>query len=225
MSGRNAILGKLRGALGAAGESDSARRAAVEQRLAGAPRGLVPARGQLGAKERTALFCSMAEAVTATVERVGASDDVPLAVTRYLRSRNLAPSVRMGEDERLAGMNWASQRSLEVKHGPAGREDEVGVSHAFAGVAETGTIAMLSGKENPTTVNFVPENHIIVVEAADIAGDLETVIARMREKFGKGAMPRILNLITGPSRSGDIEQTMLLGAHGPRSLHIIVVGE
>ena len=215
-------MSKLRGAASVSA-NDDARRETVEKRLAKTPRGLIPARGQVEGEERIALFCQMAETVTATVERVKKTDDVPKAVTHYLRSKNLAPSVRMGEDKRLKRMDWASQKSLEVKRGRAEPEDEVGVSHAFAGVAETGTLALPSGRENPTTVNFVPDHHIIVVDAKDIAGDLETVISRLRRKFGRGDMPRLLNLITGPSRSGDIEQTMLLGAHGPRALHLIVV--
>ena len=59
--------------------------------------------------------------------------------------------------------------------------------------------------------------------AKDIAGDYESVLARVRNTYGKGRMPRTVNFITGPSRSGDIEQTLLLGAHGPRRLHIVVV--
>ena len=98
------------------------------------------------------------------------------------------------------------------------------VSPAFAGVAETGTLVMASGPENPTTLNFLPDNHIVVLQAQDIAGDFESVWARLREARGKGAMPRTLNMITGPSRSADIEQTLLLGAHGPRNLHIVLVG-
>jgi L-lactate dehydrogenase complex protein LldG len=70
----------------------------------------------------------------------------------------------------------------------------------------------------------LPEHHIVVVNASDIAGDLETVLARVRKAHGKGSMPRTLNLVTGPSRSGDIEQKIILGAHGPRALHLIVVG-
>jgi L-lactate dehydrogenase complex protein LldG len=99
------------------------------------------------------------------------------------------------------------------------------VSHAFAAVAETGTLAMTSGADNPTSLNFLPDNHVVVVEASDVAGDYETVWRRLREKFGDGVMPRAVNLITGPSRSADIEQTLILGAHGPRRLHVIVVGE
>jgi L-lactate dehydrogenase complex protein LldG len=99
------------------------------------------------------------------------------------------------------------------------------VSHAFAGVAETGTLVLTSGRDNPTTLNFLPDNHIVVVEAKDVVGDYETVWQRLRERFGTGNLPRTVNMITGPSRSADIEQTLILGAHGPRRLHVIIVGD
>jgi L-lactate dehydrogenase complex protein LldG len=97
------------------------------------------------------------------------------------------------------------------------------VSHAFGGVAETGTIVMVSGPENPSTLNFLPDNHIVVVSEKAITGDYETMWSKIRLSYGKGTMPRTVNWITGPSRSADIEQTILLGAHGPRRLHIVVV--
>jgi L-lactate dehydrogenase complex protein LldG len=99
------------------------------------------------------------------------------------------------------------------------------VSHAFAAVAETGTLVLVSGADNPTTLNFLPDVHIVVVETSDVTPDFETVMARLRSRFGADAMPRTVNMITGPSRSADIEQTLILGAHGPRKLHVIVVGE
>ena len=222
MSGREAILGKIRASLGSP-TSNAARADLVAKRLADAPVGVVPARGQLPEKERVGLFCAMAQKVAATVERVQQPEHVPEAVATYLRSKNLPASVRMGADERLRAMPWTAITSLEVKAGPAVSEDEVGVSHAVAGVAETGTVVLHSGPANPTTVNFLPEHHIVVVDAKEIAGDLETVFAKVRHAFGKGQMPRTLNLITGPSRSGDIEQKLLLGAHGPRALHLIVI--
>jgi L-lactate dehydrogenase complex protein LldG len=91
-------------------------------------------------------------------------------------------------------------------------------------VAESGTLALLSGPDNPTTLNFLPDTHIVVVDAGDIVGDYETVWRRLRERYGAGSMPRTVNFVTGPSRSADIEQTIILGAHGPRALHILVVG-
>src|SRR5262249_43969875 len=99
------------------------------------------------------------------------------------------------------------------------------VSHAFGGVAETGTLILTSGADNPTTLNFLPDNHIVVVDVNDVAGDFETIVAPLRRHFGAGQLRRVVNLITGPSRSADIEQTLILGAHGPRRLHVILVGE
>jgi len=222
MSARNAILNRLRLAL-REGSDDAARARAVEERLAAAPRGVIPARGQLPQQERIDLFCAMAVKFAASLERVETSADVPKAVAAYLRDRNLPARVRMGADRRLAQMPWDAERSLEIATGHAETDDMVGVSHALAGVAETGTVLLHSGADNPTTVNFLPEHHIVVLKVDDIAGDLEAVFDKVRQEFGKGNMPRTLNFITGPSRSADIEQTLLLGAHGPRALHMIVV--
>ena len=194
----------------------------VDERLARAPRGIIPMRGQLDLEGHVNLFREQAETVHATTAEVDSAADVPGEVARYLREKNLPAAIRMGEDSRLAAMDW-SATTLAIARGPSEGDDLNAVSHAFGGVAETGTLVMTSGADNPTTLNFLPDNHVVVIAAKDIAGDYEAVIARVREKFGKGAMPRVLNMITGPSRSGDIEQKLLLGAHGPRRLHIIVV--
>jgi L-lactate dehydrogenase complex protein LldG len=223
MSARANVLSRLRAALQVPTD-DSARKAAVAARLKSAPNGVIPARGQLEPKRQVDLFIAMAEKFAATVTRVKSGSDVPKAVTEYLRSKNLPARAAIGADPRLAAMPWSKQKSLDLKHGPSDGTDETGISHAFAAIAETGTLVMTSGADNPTTLNFLPENHIVVLDATSVAGDLETVMASIRKTYGKGAMPRTVNLITGPSRSGDIEQTILLGAHGPRALHIIVVG-
>jgi L-lactate dehydrogenase complex protein LldG len=224
MSGREAIMNKVRAAMRTAGSDDGDRRKEVNARLANTPAGIIPARGQLPPAERIAMFRAQAEKLSATVQQVRRPDGVPKAIAEYLRARNLPSSVRMGDDPRLTAMPWDKQKALEILHGPSDGYDEAGVSHAASGIAETGTLVMTSGHENPTTVNFLPEHHIVVVDAAAIDGDLETAFARIRKSYGKGVMPRTVNLISGPSRSGDVEQKIILGAHGPRALHIIVVG-
>jgi L-lactate dehydrogenase complex protein LldG len=223
MSGRGPILAKVRGAL-KVDAGDAGRTAVVAARLEKAPKGVIPQRGELPDKERLAMFCAMAERLSATVERVRSPEAVPRVVAAYLRQRNLPAKLRMGADRRLLAMPWDKQRALQVKPGPSDGDDEVGLSHATAAVAETGTLVLASGRDNPTTINFLPAHHIVVVDAADVEGDLEAALGRIRESFGKGRMPRTVNLISGPSRSGDIEQKIILGAHGPRALHVIVVG-
>ncbi|WP_075218088.1 LutC/YkgG family protein [Mongoliimonas terrestris] len=220
---RDAMIARVRRNLGVSG-TDVTRRAAVADRLARAPAGLVPARGQLDPDARVALFIAKAEGVQATTERVAAAAEIPAAVAAYLRRHNLPQRVRTGDDPRLAALDWSVGAGLDVTRGPSDGSDLVCVSHAVAGVAETGTLVLTSGPDNPTTLNFLPDVHMVVVDAGTIGGDYETVWRDLRSRLGKGVMPRTVNFVTGPSRSADIEQTLLLGAHGPRSLHVIVVG-
>ncbi len=223
MSAREAVLAKVRRALGVAGD-EAARTQAVAARIENPQPNLIPERGKRDRKGRVALFCEMAERVSSTVERLASPDDVPAAVGTHLRAHNLPMQIRSGADLVLASLPWDREPHLERLTGASDGHDAVSLSRAFAGVAESGTLMLLSGEDNPTTLNFLPDTHIVVVFADDIAGDYETVWRRIRETYGPGVLPRTVNLVTGPSRSGDIEQTLILGAHGPRDLHILVVG-
>ncbi len=220
---RDEILANIRRSLGVTGR-EAPRAAAVADRLGRGQAGVIPARGQLDGAARTDTFRREAELVSATVTILGLAAEVPAEVARFLRDNNLPASLRMGADPRLAAMDW-SATALDISRGPSDGSDLNAVSCAFAGVAETGTLAMVSGPDNPTTLNFLPDNHIVVLDAGDLEPDMESVWKRLRARFGPGLAPRVVNLITGPSRSADIEQTLLLGAHGPRRLHVVVVAE
>jgi L-lactate dehydrogenase complex protein LldG len=221
MSARDEVFATIRRSLGVRG-NEAIRKQIVADRLERAPKGVIPARGQVPGEDRIAVFKTQAELALATVAEVPGAAEVPKAVADYLRGHNLPAALRIGDDPRLVAMPWA-ETSLAVEYGRSDGADVNAVSHAFGGVAETGTVVMVSGPDNPSTLNFLPDNHIVVVSAKDIAADYETVWSKIRFAYGKGGMPRTVNLITGPSRSGDIEQTLLLGAHGPRRLHVILV--
>ncbi|KAA2236077.1 LutC/YkgG family protein [Salinarimonas soli] len=221
-SARDDILSNIRRSLGVTG-AERTRQGIVDERIDRAPRGVIPKRGQVSGRERLDLFRAQVEGALATITEVASPDEVPAAVAEFLRGHNLPATIRRGDDPRFAAMPWA-ETALEVSQGVSEGRDLNAVSHAFGGVAETGTLVMVSGPENPSTLNFLPDNHIVVVEAKDLQGDYESAWAKVRRAYGKGEMPRTVNFITGPSRSGDIEQTLLLGAHGPRRLHVIVVG-
>ena len=221
MTSRDVFLQSIRSSLGVNGP-DATRASVVSARLNAPPRGVVPARGQGDAAAVVETFKAEAKRAQATVIEVAAMQDVPKETARYLRDNNLPATLKIGADPRLAGMLW-SVTSLEVTSGPSDGSDPNGMNCAFGAVAKTGTLALTSGPENPSTLNFLPDNALVVVFAQDIASDFETVFTRLRQKFGAGLMPRTLNFVTGPSRSADIEQTLLLGAHGPRKLHIIIV--
>jgi L-lactate dehydrogenase complex protein LldG len=223
MTARDDVLFNIRRSLGVRG-SEAPRKTVVAERLRSAPAGIIPTRGQRDGADRLALFKMQAELAQATVAAVATAVDVPAEVARYFRDNNLPTTVRTGLDDRLTGLPWQNT-TLEVTTGRSTGLDLNAVSHAFGGVAETGTLVVVSGAANPTSLNFLPDNHLVVLNAGDIVGDYETIWRRLRERYGKGCLPRTVNLISGPSRSADIEQTIFLGAHGPRRLHIIVVGE
>lgn len=222
MSARETVLTSIRYALGVTG-TEAPRRKEVADRMRDHPRGVIPQRGQLPDAERVALCLEKIEAVAGTTERIPALSELPAAVANYLRANNLPLAVKRGSDPRLAAVHWEYEPVLTVAVGASDGNDLAGISYAYGAAAETGTLVLLSGPENPTTLNFLPDNHIVVVAAGTIAGDYETVLARLREERGAEGLPRAINLVTGPSRTADIEQTLILGAHGPRRLHVIVL--
>jgi len=223
MSARSQILDGIRRSLHR-GELVGDARAAVDQRLATPPRGPVVARAQLPQPEKVALFCQWAEANNATVARV-AAPEVPAEVAGYLARNNLPASAVMAPSPQLDRYAWGSQKMLSLRRGRPEASDQVSITGAFAGIAETGTLVMTSGPEHPVSLNLLPDTHVVVLREADIVSGYEDVWARLRDRYGKNAMPRTVNTITGPSRTGDIEQAMELGAHGPRRMHIVVVRE
>lgn len=218
MSSRAEILGKIRQGLGREALGD-AEKAALEARTAAHERGPRPSRIEREADALTDLFVEYAEGVDVSVDRVASMSDVPDKVADYLARENLPASLRVAPDPSLDDIPWDQRPTLTVSKGKTDGTDEVGLTGAFAGIAETGTLMMRSGPEHPTTLNFLPDTHVVVVRKSQIVGSYEDAWERIRE----GDMPRTVNFITGPSRTGDIEQTIFMGAHGPRRVHIVLV--
>ena len=154
---------------------------------------------------------------SATLERLPSAAEVGSAVARFVAAMGCPPRVRVSAA--LANVAWPAE--LEVMTGAAQREDSTSVTPCFAAVAESGGIVTLSGADTPSTLNFVPDNHIVVVRAAQVVPHFEDVWTQFRAS-GR-PMPRTINIISGPSRTADIEQTIQLGAHGPRRLHILLL--
>ncbi|MFZ1814620.1 MAG: LUD domain-containing protein [Rhizobiaceae bacterium] len=215
---RSAILARIRANTVPANGPDL-REVQVNARLKAHPRGILPA---LPIDDPVAMFRSKAEAASASVDVI-TSRQAGAAILKWLRDHNLPQALRMGKDARLHKIDWKRRNGPEILHGPSDGNDLVGLSHALGGIAETGTLLLASGPDNPTSINFLPENHIVVLNAADIEANHEPLWTKIRRKYGAGRMPRTINMITGPSRSADIEQTLILGAHGPVRLHIIIL--
>ena len=160
--------------------------------------------------------------VSATVSRVSGVNEVAAAIGQYLEQHELDTAIVMSDDALLEQVDWPDAWQIETR--PARGTDRVSVTGAFCAIAETGTLALLSAAASPTTLNFLPDNHIVVIRAEQIVSHIEDLWSLMRKRNdGSPVMPRTVNLITGPSRTADVEQTIQLGAHGPRRFHVVLV--
>ena len=211
MSGdRATILGRLRQSLG---KGRGRRDDAVEEWLARRGRGPLPAVGD----DLTARFVAQAEAAFATVERVRSDAEI---VARIRAGVPAGASLAAAPHPRLASLPWPAADTPPA--GTATAEDTVGVVAATAGIAETGSLAFLTGRHFPAALGLLPDHLFCLLEAHAIVTHPEDLWARLRAD-GQ-VMPRALQLVTGPSRTADVEQTMQLGAHGPRRLTILLAG-
>lgn len=224
---RNAILARVRRSLGVT-SGDSKRQARAADRIAAHTSTLVPERGRRAGDALYAQFRALLEGQAATLLEAATTADVPGVLSRYIESLGDAAgrpaAIRIGEDQRLAAMPWSEIDWIDVRKGAAMPADRIGLSHAMAGISETGTLVIAAGRDNPVTLAFMPETHVIVVERAAIVASYEDAVALVRAAFGPSGMPRTLNYISGPSRTADIGGKIVIGAHGPRRLCVIVSG-
>jgi L-lactate dehydrogenase complex protein LldG len=217
---REQILTGIRDSLGR-DALDTANLASIRDRLNRHPRHIVPARVDLEADGLVDLFVAKARGVSASVAEIEEMTDVPGAVMNYLAGENLP--ARLVQAPALAEMDWKLAPTMETRTGIAKEGDETSLTTAVAGVAETGTLLLASGPETPTTLNFVPPTHIVILRRDAVVGPYEDAWDMLRAfSDGKGE-PRAANFITGPSRTGDIEQKIEIGVHGPLRLHILIV--
>lgn len=195
---------------------------ALRARLVAHPRHPIPARSRLDHAGQVALFVANVEKEFGTVARVEDQAAVPSAVADYLAAQNLPSQFVIAPHPRLREIDWSSRPLLRFREGRAEASDVVAIQHGFAGIAETGTLMLPSAPQRPTTLNLLAEAAIVVLRADRVVGAYEEAWDLLRAELP--GMPRNVMLVTGPSRSADIEQTLELGAHGPRRLHVVLVG-
>lgn len=218
--GREAILNAIRRGL-RRGPLAADQRAMLHARLAAHPRHLIPARSRLPHAEALAQFVRNVEKEFGSVARVADISQVPDAVADYVAAQNLPMSVVVAPHPVLQELPWSNRPLLSVRTGRAEASDQISVQRAFAGISETGTVMLPATAETPATLNLLPDTEIVVLSASRVVGPYEDAWDLLRRELGD--MPRNVMLVTGPSRSADIEQALELGAHGPRQLHIVLV--
>jgi L-lactate dehydrogenase complex protein LldG len=208
-----AIFATLHGAL-KRGPLDEVQRAALDARMANPPRHVRPAQEA----DKLERFIRKFESRAGTTQRVASLAEVPAAVEAYRVGKKLPPRVMIAGA--LADLPWPAE--WDIGHGAAGKEETLSVTPCLAAIAETGSLMLGAAPGSPTTHNFVPDDLVVVLEVGRIVAYFEDAWAVLRAR--PEGMPRATNIISGPSRTADVEQTIQLGAHGPRRVHVILVG-
>jgi L-lactate dehydrogenase complex protein LldG len=215
MGSRERILARIRQLQGRGGTRPSqAELEAVETYVRAHPRGTLPP----VEPDLVARFRARAEAMQSTSEEIAGKSEAAPAVARYLKSGNLSLTGCVWPQ--LADLDWRGV-GLALEPREANGSDAVGVTDAFAAIAETGTLVFASGPDAPSTVSLLPETHVAVLDARRIVPHMEDAWALLRAEFGQ--LPRAINFVSGPSRTADIDQTIVMGAHGPYRVHIVVI--
>ncbi len=210
---RETVLRALRDALKGDVSNAAADRSA--ERLAQRPIGPKPAL----AGPPLEVFVARAEAAGSSLSRVTEKQAAAQAIIGYLEDRGLPRELVVDSSPLLGNLPWPAD--VSVRQPPLRTEDQTALTLAYAAVAETGSLVLLSSAETPTALNFLPDHYICLLLANRIVAHLEDLWALMRAE--SRVMPRAVNLITGPSRTADVEQTIQMGAHGPRSVHIVLM--
>ncbi|UFM63967.1 LUD domain-containing protein [Paracoccus sp. MA] len=175
------------------------------------------ARPRLAAPSLPDAFAQKATALGTSIDRVASLADVPRAMARYLDAHGLPPRFAMQPAPDLAALDWQGL----APHPGLAPDEPAALGLALHGIAESGSLVIHSGPENPILMAFLPLHHVVLLREATLLPYLEDYAARLSAE----TVPRNAILITGPSGTTDIEGSYVRGAHGPGFLHVILIAE
>lgn len=210
---RNNILERIRKANRHIPQADLV--AVVNERLQRHPRGPRPH----WQEELLLRFINKVKQAAASLEYINSQQDIVQAVVSYIKEHALDESLVRTDTPLLNTLKWPDSFQAEAR--AATSQDMVVLVEAYAAVAETGSVVMCSSENTPVSLNFLPDHYLCVVHKHRIVSSMEDLWDRIRQD---GPMlPRAINIITGPSRTADVEQIIQMGAHGPRRVHLLLL--
>lgn len=215
MSARDNILARIRQRSGRRGPTTEAELAAARAHAALHLRGPLPSIARHDPVTHFIAECARLKTTTAEVAELAA---VPAAVARYVAANALAARC-VGWHE-FAGLDWPGA-GIAYDDRPANGDDLIGLTGCHCAIGETGTVLLLGSPATPKATALLPETHICVVSKSRVVATMEDAFALMRDEIG--APPRSIFFVSGPSRTADIEQTLVIGAHGPYRVHVILI--
>ena len=210
-SSRSAILARIKGALAASEQREDAGalRSAISARRACVRPQLPPG--------TEAHFRAKAEANLMSLRDVARIEDVPAAVAQILIQANRPADVSVAPA--LRGLPWPA--TMKIRTGKARIGERLTVSLATAGIAETGSVILCSGDTAPSSLSFAAEVHVIILQRTSIRAYLEDALDLVK---ALPVWPRAVNVVSGPSRTADVAGIVVRPAHGPKAVHLLMVG-
>ena len=215
MSARENILARIRSQSGKAGVTTDADLAAVRAYISTHERGPVPS---FAMHDPVLHFVEECARLTTTISVVGDLADAPREVARYIERASLQRRC-VGWAE-FATLAWQTA-GIQYDSRPATGDDMIGITGCFCAIGETGTLLLLGAPNTPKSTSLLPETHICIVRKSRMVPTMEDAFQLMRGEIGEP--PRATFFISGPSRTADIEQTIVIGAHGPYRVHVILI--
>jgi L-lactate dehydrogenase complex protein LldG len=214
VSARDNILARIRRNSGHSGLTTELELSRVRTHIARQQRGPQPS---IALDNPVGRFIQESDRLKSTVAEVDGLADIPQAVAVYLKQNRLENHV-VGWPS-LAELSWTAS-GITYENRLACGGDMVGITDCFCGIGETGTLVLLSSPSTPKLHALLPETHLCVLSKSRIVHTLEDAFQLVRTE--RGELPRAAFFVSGPSRTADIEQTIVIGAHGPYRVHIIL---
>ena len=215
MSARENILARIRRQTGKPGATPESEVAAVRAHLARHERGPLPS---IARHDPVQHFIHECARLNTTLAEVAALADVPREVARYLAAESLHPRC-VGWQEH-SGLDWQAA-GIRFESRPATGDDLVGLTGCYCAIGESGTVLLLGSPATPKATALLPETHICIVRKSRMVPAMEDAFQLMRSELGEP--PRATFFVSGPSRTADIEQTLVIGAHGPYRVHVVLI--
>lgn len=215
MSARENILARIRSQTGKSGTTSEIEIAVVRTHIARHERGPVPSIATHDPLEHFIKECARLSTTLAEVADLAA---VPREVARYIAAQSLQSRCVGWQD--FSTLDWQGA-GIQFDNRTAKPEDMIGLTGCFCAIGETGTLLLLGASATPKATALLPETHICIVKKSCIVPTMEDAFALMRNEIGEP--PRATFFVSGPSRTADIEQTIVIGAHGPYRVHVILI--
>ncbi len=175
--------------------------------------------------ERAERFTAVLTKIGGRVDRVRDLDAAAARVGALLAEAG-AQRVAISDAPELAAMAKTWPPALRTLPVGTPRDEllaaDAGVTFAQHGIAETGTLVLASSREHNRLASLLPALHVAVLPCARLVGTLGEAFAVLRGADG-APIARTVTFVTGPSRTADIELTLVVGVHGPKALHVVLV--